>query len=48
MHLSRAQYDPTKPRYVSLRDLLRDRDADWARSVAKVPAQVYRDFLKTL
>lgn len=46
-HLGRAQFDRTKPNYVSLRAFVSGRDRDWSYTVAKVPVSEFNDFLKT-
>ncbi len=46
--LTRHQYEPAKPNFVSLSALVRGSDAEFAAKVAKVPVSVYNRFLKTL
>lgn len=47
-HLKMAEYEKTKPGYVSLPRLVSKTDADFCENVAKVPLQLYYDYLKTL
>ena len=47
-HISRAQYDPTKENFVTLKELVSGRDAEFCRNVAKTPVKQYNEFLKTL
>lgn len=46
--LNKAQYDPTKPRYISLKMLVSGNDEFFCKDVAKVSIAVYNEFLKTL
>lgn len=46
--LGRAQYDPTKPLYVSFRDLICGSDAEFCKNVAKSNIEVYDLYLKTM
>ncbi|XP_012254010.2 transcription termination factor 3, mitochondrial [Athalia rosae] len=44
----RAQYDPQKPMYVSLKALVSKSDAEFSMDVAKTTVQIFNMFLKTL
>lgn len=44
----KAQYDPTKPLYVSLKALISNTDAEFCANVAKTPVETFNMFLKTL
>lgn len=44
----RAQYDPKKPMYVSLKTLVSNSDAEFSIDIAKAPVETYNMFLKTL
>lgn len=46
--LGRAQYDPTKPMYISLKSLVSHSDAEFCTTVAKTPVETYNMFLKSL
>ncbi|XP_053998772.1 transcription termination factor 3, mitochondrial [Hylaeus anthracinus] len=46
--LKRNQYDPTKPLYVSLMDLINGTDIEFCTNVAKSSIHLYNMFLKTL
>lgn len=46
--LGRAQYDPKKPNYISLLNLVGKSDADFCVDQAKSSLLVYNAFLKTL
>ncbi|CAG0913136.1 unnamed protein product [Notodromas monacha] len=48
LSLSRAQYDPTSPNYVSPVMLSEGTDAEFCHKVARAPVKVFNDFLKTL
>lgn len=47
VELKKAQYDPTKPLYVSPQILVSGTDVDFCRDVAKTSIDVYNEFLKT-
>lgn len=47
VELKRNQYDPTKPLYVSLLNLISGNDFDFCEKVAKVSIYTYNNFLKT-
>lgn len=47
VELKRNQYDPTKPLYVSLFDLISGTDIDFCEKIAKIPIKIYNDFLKS-
>ena len=46
--MGRAQYDPTKENYVSLKALVSGRDRDFCFHVAKASTTQFNNFLKTL
>jgi len=46
MEMKRAQYDPTKPMYVSAKDLISGTDIDFCRNIAKTSIQTYNAFQK--
>lgn len=46
--IGRAQYDPTQPLYVSLRNLVTGTDDKFCNEVAKVPIETYDLFLKSM
>lgn len=46
--IGRAQYDPTQPLYVSLRNLVTGTDNKFCNEVAKVPVETYNLFLKSM
>lgn len=48
LHVGRAQYDPTKENYVSLKALVSGKDSEFCRLVAKVPTVELNNFLKTI
>ncbi|XP_055937598.1 transcription termination factor 3, mitochondrial-like [Argiope bruennichi] len=48
VHLNRAQYDPTQPLYVSLRDLVLLSDCEFCEKCARTSIDMYNEFLKTL
>ncbi|GBN38046.1 Transcription termination factor 3, mitochondrial [Araneus ventricosus] len=48
VHLNRAQYDPTQPLYVSLRDLVLLSDSEFCEKCAQTSVDLYNEFLKTL
>lgn len=47
VEVKRAQYDPSKPMYVSPRTLVSGTDADFCRDIANTSIEVYNAFLKT-
>ncbi|KAL0119748.1 hypothetical protein PUN28_007885 [Cardiocondyla obscurior] len=47
VELKKAQYDPSKPMYVSPRALISGTDVDFCRDVAKTSIEIYNAFLKT-
>lgn len=47
-HLGKAQYDRSKPMYVSLTTLVSGSDEEFVMNVAKSTLPVYETFLKTL
>ncbi|KAL5013603.1 hypothetical protein ScPMuIL_007873 [Solemya velum] len=46
--LQRAQYDPTKEHFVSLKALVSKTDSEWCEKVARTSVSQYNSFLKTL
>ena len=48
MKLERNQYDPSQPNYVSPVALAETSDQDFCLNYAKVPIQIFNQFLKTL
>lgn len=46
--LKRDQFDPTKPNYISLLDLVKGSDVHFATEVAKSTINEFNLFLKTL
>ncbi|EZA53365.1 hypothetical protein DMN91_005052 [Ooceraea biroi] len=46
VEMKRAQYDPTKPMYVSPRDLISGTDVDFCKNIAKTSVEVYNEFQK--
>lgn len=46
--LSRNQYDPSKPNYVSMKALLSGTDSHFATHIAKTSIQTYNKYLKSL
>uniref|UniRef100_T1JPG1 Transcription termination factor 3, mitochondrial n=1 Tax=Strigamia maritima TaxID=126957 RepID=T1JPG1_STRMM len=46
--LNRAQYDPTKENYVSLKELVAHDDLDFCKNVARTTTIQFNNFLKTL
>lgn len=46
--LGRAQYDPKKPNYVSLKSLVTGSDSNFCVEIAKSSVQAYNAFLKSL
>lgn len=47
VEMKRAQYDPSKPMYVSPLALVSGTDLDFCRDVAKTTVEIYNAFLKT-
>lgn len=47
VELKKAQYDPSKPMYVSPRALINGTDAEFCINIAKTSVDVYNAFLKT-
>lgn len=47
-YLGKAQYDPTKDLYVSLKSLVVGTDLEFVLNVAKTSIDVYDSFLRTL
>lgn len=47
VELKRNQYDPTKPLYVSLSNLISGTDIDFCEKIAKVSIKIYNNFLKS-
>lgn len=47
-YLGKAQYDPTKDLYVSLKSLCVGTDLEFVLNVAKTTIDVYDSFLRTL
>lgn len=48
VQLGRAQYDPTKPLYVSLISLIGGTDNDFCQNVAKTSNDTYELYLKSI
>ncbi|XP_033342975.2 mitochondrial transcription termination factor 3 isoform X1 [Megalopta genalis] len=48
VELKRNQYDPTKPLYVSLKDVVGGTDIEFCNNVAKASIDTYNLFLKTI
>lgn len=46
--LNKIQFDPTKPLYISLLDIVKGTDAEFSTEVAKSSVQAFNAFLKTL
>lgn len=46
--LGKAQYDPTKPNFISIRMITHGNDASFCEFVAKTSIETYNMFLKTL
>lgn len=42
-----AEYDSTKPGYVSLQRLVTGKDEEFCKHVAKISTNLYYDYLKT-
>lgn len=47
-YLNRAQYDPTKPNYVSLTKLVSGNDSEFCLNVAKTGVEMFNSYLKTV
>lgn len=47
VELKRAQYDPTKPMYVSPQTLVSGTDVEFCSNIAKTSIDIYNTFLKT-
>ncbi|XP_012538097.1 transcription termination factor 3, mitochondrial [Monomorium pharaonis] len=47
VELKKAQYDPSKPMYVSPRALVSGTDVDFCRDIANTSIDIYNEFLKT-
>jgi mTERF domain-containing protein len=47
-YLNRAQYDPTKPNYVSLFNLVKGTDLDFCLNIAKTNTEKFNNYLKTV
>lgn len=45
--LGRVQYDPEKPRYISLKELVACADGEFCLKIAKTSVNEFNDFLKT-
>lgn len=48
LKLNRAQYDPKKENYVSLKQLIEGTDSDFCKNIAKSSVDIYNTFLKSL
>lgn len=46
--LNKIQFDPKKPLYISLRDIIAGSDAEFSTRIAKSSIQAFNAFLKTL
>lgn len=46
--LGKAQYDPKKPNYVSLLNLVMGTDAEFSTNIANSSVQAFNSFLKSL
>ena len=46
--VDRAQYNPKKENFVSLKALATGTDSEFCANVAKVPVQQFNDYLKTI
>ena len=44
----RAQFDPDRPLFVPLRELMMDDDAEFCSKHGRVPVAVFNEFLKTM
>lgn len=47
VEMKKAQYDPSKPMYVSPRALISGTDLEFCRDIAKTSVELYNEFLKT-
>lgn len=47
-YLNQAQYDPTKPNYVSLLKLVSGNDSEFCINVAKTSVEMFNSYLKTI
>lgn len=47
-YLNRAQYDPTKPNYVSLSKLVSGSDSEFCMNIAKTSIELFNTYLKTV
>lgn len=47
-YLNRAQYDPTKPNYISLLKLISGTDSDFCLNIAKTSVEMFNSYLKTV
>lgn len=47
-YLNQAQYDPTKPNYVSLLKLISGNDSEFCLNVAKTSVEMFNSYLKTV
>lgn len=47
-YLNRAQYDPTKPNYVSLSKLISGSDSEFCMDIAKTNIELFNTYLKTV
>lgn len=48
VHLKKAQYDPSKPLYVSPKNIVSGTDSEFCANIANTTILTYNDFLKTL
>ena len=46
--LGRAQYDPKKPNYISMRAICLGNDVEFCQDVAKTSIETYNLYLKTM
>lgn len=47
VEMKKAQYDPSKPLYVSPKALVSGTDVDFCRDIAQTSVEIYNAFLKT-
>lgn len=47
-YLNRAQYDPTKPNYVSLLKMVSGNDSEFCSNIAKTSVEMFNSYLKTV
>lgn len=47
VEMKKAQYDPSKPMYVSPLALVSGTDVDFCRDIANTSIEIYNTFLKT-